>query len=163
MLKTLLAACLLCLSTLAIAEEERQISDLGMLDRWFMDSQRQLMDEIVRNNFGSRFRGEKGSDLALLQRILDEGLVKGDQTRELQAMGVIIGDLLAADLDMHWVVYEDNVGRSRALRYRETESYLFPMTMISRRRAVDNMDSVREIYDKAYNTISQLRDPLPFQ
>ena len=37
-------------------------------------------------------------------------------------MGVIMGDLLAADLKLHWVIYEDRQGRSRALR--DGERYL---------------------------------------
>ena len=78
-------------------------------------------------------------------------------------MGVIMGDLLAADLDMHWIVYEDKIGRSRALRYRDTEEYLFPVTMISRRREAGNNTPVVDIYEKARAIIIDTRPPLPFQ
>ena len=85
------------------------------------------------------------------------------RARELQAMGVIMGDLLAANLDMHWVVYEDAKGRSRALRYRESNEYLFPITMISRRQEADNDTPVAVIYQKAYDIIAPLRPELPFR
>jgi hypothetical protein len=78
-------------------------------------------------------------------------------------MGVIMGDLLAKDLGMHWVVYEDAHGRSRALRYRDSDEYLFPITMISRRQEADNNTPVAVIYQKAYDIIAPLRPELPFR
>jgi hypothetical protein len=78
-------------------------------------------------------------------------------------MGVIMGDLLAADLGLDWVVYEDREGRSRALRYRQSDNYLFPITMISRRREVDNRAPVAEIYAKAEAAMRAVMAALPFQ
>ena len=118
---------------------------------------------LAAASLGRRFNGNKNSDLQILQLLLDRRLVTPEQTRELQAMGVIMGDLLAADLDMHWVIYEDRQGRSRALRYRETEEYLFPITMISRRQEADNHTPVAAIYQKAYDIIAPLRPALPFR
>jgi len=89
--------------------------------------------------------------------------VSSGQTQALQGMGMIMGDLLAAEFGLDWVIYEDQVGRTRALRYRETDNYLFPVTMISRRREVGNLTPVVEIYDKAAATISDAIPPLPFQ
>ena len=159
----LLAGLSLSLTATAQVDDGPSISALGVMDRHYMNAQRTLVDELTRSNYGSAISGDKNRDLRLLQRLLDDGLVKGSQTRELQAMGIVMGDLLAADLGMDWVVYEDPMGRSRALRYKETDLYLFPATMISRRREVNNLTPVVEIYDKAYNTIDRLREPLPFQ
>lgn len=161
-------ACSLLLALLAqvpgaLGQEGARISELSYLDRQYMAQQRETLSELVERNFGRQFNGGRENDLELLQLLLDRRLVRPDQTRELQAMGVIMGDLLAADLDMHWVVYEDPLGRSRALRYRETDNYLFPMTMISRRREADNRTPVQEIYQKAYDIIAPLRPDMPFQ
>jgi hypothetical protein len=145
------------------AEDPPRIEDPSFLDQQYMAQQRALLEDLSRRHFGDGFNGATDHDLELLQRLLDERLVRNDQTRELQAMGVILGDLLAEALDMHWVVYEDKLGRSRALRYRQTENYLFPMTMISRRREVDNETPVAAIYRKAYDIIDPLRQELPFQ
>jgi hypothetical protein len=152
----------LVFSLAAVADLPPRIGEPGYTDTQYMEAQRSSMDDLVRRNFGSQFNGNKHHDLALLQRTLDSGLVRADQTLLLQAMGVIMGDLLAADLDMHWVIYEDNIGRSRALRYRQSEEYLFPITMISRRREVDNQTPVTDIYQKAYNLIDAVKPPLPF-
>jgi len=151
------------ISLSAVAEQPPSISDLSYIDNHYMEAQRNTMDDLARSHLGSQFNDNKQHDLALLQRILDSGLVKPQQTEQLQAMGVILGDLLAADLDMDWVVYEDRFGRSRALRYRQGEEYLFPITMISRRREVDNDASVADIYQKAYDIIQAVKPPLPFQ
>lgn len=156
-------ACLLFWVPPLQAQEEPQISALSALDRQFMQQQRDLMSEIVASRYGRQFNGIRDNDLELLQRILDDRLVQPEQTRELQAMGVIMGDLLAEELGLDWVIYEDSVGRSRALRYRDTNNYLFPMTMISRRRAVDNRTPVADIYRKAQEAMRAVIPPLPFQ
>ena len=112
---------------------------------------------------GRNFNGDVAHDIEILQRLLDTRKIKNDMTQQLQAMGFVLGDLLANELDMHWVIYKDNVGRSRALRYKSSNNFLFPVTMISRRREVNNLTSVAKIYEKAFNSIAPLRDPLPFQ
>ena len=149
--------------SLATHAEEARIGALTIVDQQYMGQQRDAVNELVERNFGGRFNGATEHDLALLQRLLDRQLVRPDQTQELQALGIILGDLLAADLDMHWVVYEDKVGRSRALRYKESEEYLFPVTMISRRREADNRETVSDIYQKAYDIIDGRKPPRPFQ
>jgi hypothetical protein len=155
---------LLILLTLPVAAQDRVwISELSPLDRQYMSHQRASLEDIARRHLGHGFAGEKDRDLDLLQRLLDRGLVRSDQTRELQAMGVILGDLLADELGMHWVIYEDKLGRSRALRYRETDNYLFPMTMISRRQEAANQAPVEDIYQRAVAAITPHRTPLPFQ
>ncbi|RLQ21946.1 DUF3806 domain-containing protein [Seongchinamella sediminis] len=161
---------LLVLLTLALsagqparAQDELTVSELSALDRHYMQSQRQQLNELAARHYGRQFTGDRERDLALMQRLLDEGVVRGNQTGLLQGMGIVLGDLLAADLDLDWVVYEDRAGRSRALRYRETDSYLFPVTMISRRREVGNTTPVSEIYRKAEASIRSSIPPLPFQ
>tara|TARA_B110000285_G_C14938207_1_gene520654 strand:- start:28 stop:393 length:366 start_codon:yes stop_codon:yes gene_type:complete len=121
------------------------------------------MQDLAVMNLGRQFNGDRNLDLDLLQALLDKQLVRPDQVRELQAMGVIMGDLLAAELGMRWVLYEDNVGRSRALRYQESDTLLFPITMIARRREEGNMTSVVGIYQKASNIIAKSTAAFPFQ
>jgi hypothetical protein len=149
--------------TVSLAREEVQVGELSYLDRQYMSQQRAMLDELSAKHFGRRFTGDTDRDIELLQVLLDRELVRPGQTQELQAMGVIMGDLLAKDLDLHWVIYQDQLGRSRALRDGETDNYLFPITMISRRREVDNRTAVAEIYRKASNIIMQNRPPAPFK
>ena len=160
-LPVLLAGLLACAATLA--QEPPRIEELSFLDRQFMTQQRQNLEDLARRHFGQGFSGEREQDLTLLQRLLDDGVVGPQDTAQLQAMGLVMGDLLAEELDMHWVIYEDNLGRSRALRYRDSDNYLFPMTMVSRRREAGNTQPVAAIYQKAYDIIDPLREELPFR
>lgn len=153
---------LLC-SLPATGQDQVRVGDLTPLDKQYMQSQRDAIEDLARRYTGSGFDGSPENDIPLLQRLLDEHRVRPDQTEELQAMGILLGDVLAAELDMHWVVYEDPLGRSRALRYRETDNYLFPITMISRRQTVGNDRPVQEIHDKAVSLIEPVREKLPFQ
>ena len=139
------------------------MGDLTNVEWQFMAQQRETIKGLAMMNLGRQFNGDRNLDLDLLQALLDKQLVRPDQVRELQAMGVIMGDLLAAELDMHWVLYEDNVGRSRALRYKESDVLLFPITMIAMRGKGGNKTSVVEIYQKASNIIDKSTPALPFQ
>lgn len=147
----------------SLAQQPAAIGDLSTLDLQYMTQQREVIQDLATINLGRQFAGDRDPDLALLQALLDKQLVRPDQVPELQAMGIIIGDLLAAELGMHWVVYEDNIGRSRALRYRETDDVLFPMTMISRRREAGNQTSVTAIYQKASGIITERSANSPLQ
>lgn len=127
-----------------------------------MDTQRDALNELTLRYYGRRCCRSQ-TELDYLQRLLNDGHVQASQTKELQAMGVALGDLLASELDMEWVVYEDIQGRSRALRLGETENYLFPVTMIARRYSAGDTTPVAEIYTSAYEAIEAVRPPLPFQ
>ncbi len=161
-LTVIMMAVALC-QTVVASDDEARISDLSPIDSQYMQDQRALINDLAARHFGRHFSGNKTDDLGLLQRLLDQRVVHANQTRELQAMGVIMGDLLAKELGLHWVIYEDRQGRSRALRYKETDNYLFPMTMISRRWEVGNHTPVAEIYEKAHAAMVSQIPPLPFQ
>ena len=154
----------LCLAaSWTLAGQPPRISELSNVDLEFMAQQRTQLQELAALRLGRQFSGDKTRDLELLQALLDKQLVRADQTLELQAMGVILGDLLAAELDMHWVIYEDAHGRSRALRYRNYDEVLFPVTMIARRREAGSDTPVAEIYRRAHDIAISNRPALPFQ
>ena len=161
--RCLLPALLLALSASVAAELSPRISDLGSLDREFMARQRQSVDDLARSQLGRQLRIEKANDLAILQALLDRRLVRSGQKMELQAMGVVMGDLLVSELGMKWIVYQDSAGRSRALQLNGSENVLFPITMISRRAEVGAAVDVEAIYAKAMRFIELFRRPLPFQ
>lgn len=161
--RSLLIAWLALVPLLAIAEQTTKVSDLGAVDKEFMSQQRARIDQMARFNLGKQLRGEKANDLDILQTLLDRGLVGPEQTLQLQAMGVVMGDLLAAELNMAWVVYEDRYGRSRALKLKSSDNYLFPITMISRRAEVGAAVHVQQIYDKALGLMRPFIRALPFR
>ena len=140
-----------------------RVSPLTRIDRDFMEDQRQSVDELARIHLGRQIRGDKANDLEVLQQLLDGNLVRPDQTVLLQGMGVVMGDLLSEELGMPWVIYEDDLGRSRALRAGTTDHYLFPVTMISRRVEAGAPVDVDAVYDKAVSLIEPHLPQRPFQ
>jgi len=133
------------------------IESLTAIDRQFMADQRMRVERLA-NRLGRGLTGVADRDLDTLQRILDDRLVPAEDTLTLQAMGVVFGDLLGDHLDMDWVVYRDHKGRSRALRYRQMDVYLFPVTMISRRQEVGSERRLKPLFD---DTVRDTRLLLP--
>ena len=133
------------------------IESLTAIDRQFMGDQRMRVEQLA-NRLGRGLTGVADRDLDTLQRMLDGRLVPAEDTLTLQAMGVVFGDLLGDRLDMDWVVYRDNKGRSRALRYRQMEVYLFPVTMISRRQEGGSERRLKPLFD---DTVRDTRLLLP--
>ena len=133
------------------------IESLTAIDRQFMADQRMRVERLA-NRLGRGLTGVADRDLDTLQRILDDRLVPAEDTLTLQAMGVVFGDLLSDHLDMDWVVYRDHKGRSRALRYRQMDVYLFPVTMISRRQEGGSERRLKPLFD---HTVRDTRLLLP--
>jgi hypothetical protein len=161
--RILLTGWLMLATVVFAADPPGQISKLGTMDRQYMQQQRNRIDELARFDLGRQLREDKTHNLDILQTLLDRRLVSTDQTLELQAMGVVLGDLLAAELDMHWVIYEDKYGRSRALQLGSSDNFLFPITMISRRFEAGARVDVTAVFDKAAKIIQPYRTPLPFR
>lgn len=146
--------------TLALAqgsEIERRIAPLSPIDLKFMQDQRQAVERLA-NRMGRSLTGRAERDVDTLQQILNRNFVDPEDELTLQAMGIVFGDLLGDTLSMDWVVYRDRAGRSRALRYRDSDIYLFPVTMISRRVQAG---SERPLADLFAATVDKTRQRLP--
>ena len=139
-----------------IAEAFR-VEALSAIDLKYMHDQRDLIDQAARRHLGSQFSGEKDHDLRLLQKLLDQQIVKQENRQGLQAMGVVLGDHLKREENLKWVIYTDKYGRSRALAVPKQDEVIFPMTMISRRAEVGNSVNVEEIYKKAQAAVTEIR------
>lgn len=140
---------LLGIAVLARAAGDVHVGALQTGDEARLREQRQLIADLAARHLGRGLNGERARDLDTLQQLLDRRILGPGQTAELQAMGVVIGDLLARELDMHWVIYSDNKGRSRALQLGSSANFLFPVTMISRRVDAGIQVRVREVYEAA--------------
>lgn len=73
------------------------------------------------------------SDLPILQTIIENGPYTENPMNELVVIGTAYGDILAAELGLHWVVVTDEYGTDIGLQYRNSEIYLFPRDMIVKR------------------------------
>lgn len=119
-----------------------------------LQAQREAARVLARRYVGASLSADL-DDLRILQSIIDQRVVSAGQTYELQALGIALGDVMVAELGFDWVVLRDQYGRSRALQYKLTENYLFPVTMISKRVEVDLSFTVVELYEKAVEVATE--------
>lgn len=157
----LMCACLLYFSGPAFGADEPQLSELVWVDKGYLSGQREIVDDIGRREFGTRVRGDK-SDLRLLQRILDNGLVNQTELVKQQALGVVLGDIYVNELNLQWRVYLDREGKSRAVCMPETSHCLFPITMISKRASLGAKVDVAHLYDRGVSFLEAHIPKLPY-
>ncbi len=144
-------------------KKEIQIKELGWMDKNRMDQETTKVNELAQTKLGTPLRRDL-SDLSTLQRIVDKELVAMDNFELQQAMGVVLGNVILADFPntFEWKIYEDELGRSRALCVRKTNDCLFPVTMLSRRMEVGTKPDVRKIYDDALLRMEKHLPKLPY-
>ena len=131
-----------------------QIRPLSSIDKQYMEQQRAAVEDLA-NRLGRRLSGNPARDLDTLQIIIDRRWIDQEDAKTQQAMGIVFGDLLAKELSFDWVVYRDRAGRSRALRYRDQEIYIFPITMISRRLVAKAETHMQSLFDEQVRKQSQ--------
>jgi hypothetical protein len=137
------------------------LDSLSWIDRNYIDAQVERIDEIGRLEFGTPVRHNR-DDIELLQRIIDKGVIARSDSQLQQALGAVLGNLMAKEFNLVWQVYEDKLGRSRALCIEGTRNCLFPMTMLSRRMATGLMPDVQQIYDYCRDEIGQFQPKNPY-
>lgn len=142
--------------------QEATVSDFAWMDRNHMAQQVESIENITRIKFGTPIRENK-SDLETLQRIIDQDLIDRDETLKLQALGAVLGNVMASEVEeLEWKVYEDQLGRSRALCIKGTRQCLFPITMLSRRMEVGLKPNVERIYNEAMELVDPHLPKAPY-
>jgi hypothetical protein len=98
--------------------------------------------------------------LNLLETILDSGWIRTDETLKLQCLGITFGDALAQELELEWIIVEDENGRDPALRSPGTSILLFPQTTISKRIEAGEFVAVRNLFQFACAKVHRIRKEL---
>ena len=117
--------------------------------------QRAVIDRAPRERYGTPLPGGV-RDLPLLQRLVDDGVFRSDQTYELQSLGIVLGQALADTSELSWVTVKDEYGADPALRYKTTTMLVFPLTMISKRVEEQQPVDVRALYDATLTQVEKL-------
>ncbi|WP_111642002.1 DUF3806 domain-containing protein [Marinimicrobium alkaliphilum] len=138
------------------------IQDFAWMDENHLTQQIEKIDDLGRQHYGVRVRGDK-SDLELLQRLIDDDHIPPSDVLTLQALGAVLGNVLKTEVpQLQWKVYADNLGRSRALCLNDSKNCLFPVTMLSRRIEQGLQPNVSAIYDRALADVKPLLPRLPY-
>jgi len=133
------------------------VKELSLGQRYALTTQRREIEELMARRLGILALKGDTSDLKILQSLIEHKVMKSADVRDWQGMGIIFGDILAKEFGLHWVSYEDDLGTSKALRWRNTENYVFPVTMFSKRVGFKQKIDVGEIYDKIQTDIERFK------
>lgn len=108
-----------------------------------LEAQRALVSAEISARYGWKLK-RTSADIVYLQRLLDDRVFSGDQTYELQSLGVCFGDVLAAKGDLRWVIVNDEYGEDPTLRWAETSVQINVLTVLSKR--VEDGDEIDVAY-----------------
>lgn len=147
----------------AAPQKEAAITELGWMDKSKMDKELSALSELTQTKLGAPIRSDL-SDLITMQRLIDENIVAQNDYGTQQAMGVALGNLILADFPntFEWKIYEDEIGRSRALCVKKTSECLFPITMLSRRMEVGSKPDVKKVHSDAILLMEKHLPKLPY-
>lgn len=140
-----------------IDETPATVTDLSLGQRYVLSTQRREIEDLVARRLGIlKLKADK-SDLKVLQDLVDRKAIRSSDVREWQGLGIVFGDILVSEFGLHWVSYEDDIGTSKALRWKETENYVFPVTLFSKRVGFNEKIDVVAVFDKLEADIARFK------
>ncbi|MFN3236379.1 MAG: DUF3806 domain-containing protein [Pseudomonadales bacterium] len=135
-----------------------EVNDLTIGQRAIMAAKRRAAKDLLARQLGVvKIRGTE-EDLRILQQVVDRKILTKSQIEEWQGLGILFGDILAHEFHLKWVNYEDELGANKALRYRDTENFFFPVTLFSKRVKFDEDIDMFEVYAKLEEQIKAVAE-----
>ncbi|MFT7244125.1 MAG: hypothetical protein ACI82A_001475 [Candidatus Azotimanducaceae bacterium] len=123
-----------------------EAKELSIGQQSTMSSKRRAARDLLARQLGIvRISGTR-EDLSHLQQLVDRKILRKSQREEWQTIGILFGDILAKEFRLDWVSYKDERGANKALRYRKTDNFIFPVTLFSKRVKFDEEIDMVEIY-----------------
>jgi hypothetical protein len=105
-----------------------------------LNEQRAVIQEVVTQRYQAAPLTRTKADLPVLQRLLDDHVFAKTQTRELQCLGIVFGDVLATELPLWWMRATEAGESWPALRYKDATIPINALTIISKR--IENGETV---------------------
>jgi hypothetical protein len=127
---------------------EPKFTELSAEDTARLEQQRAVVLAAARERYGTPALTRTRSDLPVLQRLIDERVFNKAQTYELQCIGVALGDVLASELPLRWVMVTDEFGTDPTLRFKQMTLQVNALTIISKRIERDEQVSVQWLLDQ---------------
>lgn len=115
------------------AQPEQKITALNEADQNRLRDQRAVVERYLADVASKEKYKTAAGKLGTIRALLQGNVFKPDQKYELQSLGIVLGDAFVQDMEMEWIIVEDEYGRDPAVRLPHTTIILFPLTMISKR------------------------------
>ncbi len=136
---------------------EQKITALTIDDQGRLARQILRVEQLAAQHLNRRLPKGDG-DLDVLQALLDAKAIAATETYELQCLGIVLGTRLIDHIPgLDWVIVEDEYGRDPALRYRDAQLLLFPLTMISKRVEDGEIVLVRRLVELTREHVERLK------
>ncbi|MFB0969760.1 MAG: DUF3806 domain-containing protein, partial [Pseudomonadales bacterium] len=97
-------------------EDNFESRDLTAGQIEILANMRKAAKELIQRKLGILSINGTKSDLTAMQSMINRRMVRLDDVIVWQNLGVLFGDVLAREFNMIWVIYEDDLGPSKALR-----------------------------------------------
>jgi hypothetical protein len=118
---------------------------------------------LLHAHYGTPELGRDESDLHLMQRLLDDRAVRPEQTRELECLGTVLGQVFASTTPLRWITVEYAGKRQLALQYPGTTVIVFPGSMILKRVQDGRGIDVDELYHSVVEQVGRMKDDPEYQ
>ena len=138
-------------------EDNFESRDLTAGQIEILANMRKAAKELIQRKLGILSINGTKSDLTAMQSMINRRMVRLDDVIVWQNLGVLFGDVLVREFNMIWVIYEDDLGPSKALRWRKTDNFLFPVTMLSKRAKYGEEINLKQILDELTVTVDEFK------
>ena len=137
--------------------KEVLVKQLNVSQSFILSSRRREFNALLYRNLGIMEARGDIRDLSILQQVVDQKLLANHQIKAWQSMGIVFGDILVKEFGLSWISYEDEAGTSKALQWKETDNFVFPVTFFSKRIQFGESIDVRALFNKLSTEISQFK------
>ena len=138
--------------------EELIIEDLSVFQRYVLETQRKELKDLLARKLGVLSLEGNKNDLPTLQQLILSGSFERKDVRAWQSLGIVFGDILVAEHGLKWISYEDDIGKSKALRWKDTDNFVFPITFFSKRIHFKERFTISEVYERVSEDIRAFKN-----
>ncbi|HMJ90308.1 MAG TPA: DUF3806 domain-containing protein [Candidatus Acidoferrum sp.] len=123
-----------------------------------LQAQRELVGDVLRERYDVYALPALRTDLAALQQIVDDDVFGSEQEYEWSCVGVVFGDVLAAELGLEWFAFSSAPGTEPALCTADFATTLFPRAMLVRRADDDVPIQLSTLLDQLAGGIDAMQE-----
>jgi hypothetical protein len=144
-------------------EVEQSICPATEADRNRISAQVAAVLGMLRSRYGDVQLCSTEDDLRLLQRLQDDGVLQAGRQEELEGVGIVFGQVLAARTPLQWVSVVWQGERGLGLQYPNTTVIVFPGSMIAKRVNRGERVEFAPLFESVVAQVQQMKDAPEYQ
>ncbi len=137
--------------------QQPKFSEVAGDDGARLERQRGIVAAAAKKHYGTPSLTKTKADIPILQRLVDDKVFAKNQTFELQCLGVALGDIMATELPLRWVMVTDEYGTDPTLRFKDSTIQVNALTMISKRMERDEAVDIADLLRQSSVAVAQMQ------